>query len=66
MIISLMQQEQKVSRLCLLDLSAPFDTIHHNNLITRLSFLFGIHVSVLNCRVQVLFIISLFPRQMWK
>jgi len=37
----------KVSCLCLLDLSAAFDTIDHNTLITRLSSWFGIHGSVL-------------------
>jgi len=37
---------QKVSCLCLLDLSAAFDTIDHNMLITRLSSWFGIHGSV--------------------
>jgi len=39
---------QKLSRLCLLDLFAAFDTIDHNILITRLSSFFGIHGSVLN------------------
>jgi len=34
--------------LCLFDLSAAFDTIDHNILITRLSSWFGIHGSVLN------------------
>jgi len=37
---------QKVS--CLLDISAAFDTIDHNILITRLSSWFGIHGSVLS------------------
>jgi len=39
---------QKLSCLCHLDLSAAFDTIDHNILITRLSSWFGIHGSVLN------------------
>jgi len=39
---------QKLSYLCLLDLSAAFDTIDHNISITRLSSWFGIHGSVLN------------------
>ena len=38
---------QKVSSICLLDLSAAFDTIDHDILITRLSSWFGIHGSVL-------------------
>jgi len=42
---------QKLSCLCLLDLSATFDTIDHNILITRLSSWFGIHSSVLVCLV---------------
>jgi len=36
------------SCICLLDLSAAFDTIDHNVLITRLSSWFGIHGSVLS------------------
>jgi len=39
---------QKVSCLCLLDLSAAFDTINHNISITRLSSWFGVHGSVLS------------------
>ena len=39
---------RKVSRLCLLDLSAAFDTIDHDISITRLSSWFGIHGSVLS------------------
>jgi len=42
-------ESQKVSCLCLLDLSAALDTIDHNILITRLSSWFSMYGSVLSC-----------------
>jgi len=51
---------QKVSCLCLLDLSAAFDTIDHNILITRLSSWFGIHGSVCSWLRSYLSYLSLF------
>ena len=46
---------QKLSCLCLLDLSAAVDTIDHNILINRLSSWFGIHGSVLDWLPKISF-----------
>jgi len=44
---------QHVSRLCLLDLSAAFDTIDHSILIARLSSWFGTHGTVQQIQISL-------------
>ena len=55
---------QKVSCLCLLDLSTAFDTIDHDILITRPSFILVWYPWLCSQLVQVISIISLLPCQM--